>query len=606
MKTFLTPLLSLFALVLLCSWICVNPLVTHLRAGQDLQATIREARELRRLGRVAPTDTLYITIPDGEYHLTSPLLLRPEDSGTPQGPTVLRAAHPGRAIIDGGVALQGWRRPTAAEARDVPAAVRQQLWVCDAPRVNGRIVHTRQLWQDGRRLPQASLVPTDSLLPMLGFDRQRREIVIPTSVLPGAQVLTSGFQCTMLVHQRWAIALLRIASMRTEADGTHVTFFEPESLREFDHPWPQPVIGDTLSDGRIVSSSFNLLGAPVLLDRPGEWVQRYPDGLIYMLSDAPGGAAPAAPVIIPVAEQLVQVQGTISRPVHDIQFEGLTFRHTQWNTPASQGWVTLQAGLPIIDAYKLHQPGLPHKASLENQAWIGRPQSAITLSGVQRIHFDRCTVTHTGACGIDYTEAASTCHVTQCSFTDIGSTAILVGHFPDGGYETHVPFVPDSPEQICHDITLSHNRVADIGMDDWGACAINAGYVHHTTIADNEVSGCKWSGICLGWGWLPRPASRSVRRQWTMHHNHLLRNYVHHFGQQLHDCGALYTLSWQPYSTIVGNRLEQMGHAPFATNDRVFYIYFDEATDAFDVHDNQMPELRVGYNQPGPDLRTDF
>ncbi len=589
--------------VALCGLFLADALAVEIRVapGQSLDSAIREAREMRRLGRIGHNDTLFITLADGVHRIVEPFMLRPEDSGTPQSPTVVRAEHAGCATIDGGVALTGWRRATREELRGVPSATQPNLWVCDAPRVNGRIVETRQLWQDGRRLPQASLVPQDSLLPMLAFDKVHREIHIPARY---ATFLSRNphFQPWMLVHQRWAIALLRIKEVVMADTLAKITFLEPESRREFEHPWPQPVIGDTLDDGRIVSSSFNLMGDVSLLDQPGEWVQSYPDGLIYYVSGDKGGARPSAEITIPVAEQLVRVEGSLERPVHDILFDGIRFAHTAWTTPNREGWVTLQAGFPIVDAYKLAEPGLPHKASLENQAWIGRPQSAVTLHGARYVNFSHCQFVNLGACGVDFVEASSRCEVADCHFEDVGATAVLIGHFATGGHETHAPFLPVSADALCREMRVVRCRVKDVGMEDWGASAINAGYVSSTTIAQNEVSGCKWSGICLGWGWLPAPKEKSSLRRWPMRDNHLTGNHVFDFGLQLHDCGALYTLSFQPGSSIEGNRLERMGRAPFATNQRAFYIYLDEATDGFTIRDNVMPEWRIGQNQTGNNL----
>ena len=573
----------------------------YVRAGQSLSAAIRQAREVRRLHQVSDNDTLFITLEDGRYLLSEPLLLRPEDSGTEAGPTVIRAAHPGKAIIDGGVALQGWRRPAREELKGIPAKAQDQIWVCPAPVVNGRIVETRQLWMGNLRLPQASLVPEGTLLPLKGFDKEKRTITVADTILPAyvSASLASGLnKGWMMVHQRWATALLRIKAVSNANGAITFTFLDPESRREFEHPWPQPVIADTLDDGRVVTSSFNLYGNKACLDQPGEWFQSYPDGLIYYVSGDKGGACPEQPVVVPVLETLVQVDGCLERPVHDILFRGLSFEHTSWTTPNREGWVTLQAGFPIIDAYKLQVPGLPEKTSLENQAWIGRPESAIVLKGVQRVSFGQCTFRQLGACGVDYVEAAAHCHIIGCRFEDIGATAILSGHFPSGGFETHVPFRPNVPDDLCHDLLIARNEVHHVGQEDWGACAINAGYVFNTTIADNEVSDCKWSGICLGWGWTSRNSG--------MKNNHLLRNHVWDFGMQMHDCGALYTLSYQPNSIIVGNKIGAMGKAPYATNNRAFYIYLDEATDGFTISDNEMPSPLIGTNQPGQHIQSDI
>lgn len=65
-----------------------------------------------------------------------------------------------------------------------------------------------------------------------------------------------------------------------------------------------------------------------------------------------------AEVIIPALETLVTIDGTLSRPVKHIQFNGITFEHTSWMRPSYQGHVTLQGGFPLLDAYKLQEPGL--------------------------------------------------------------------------------------------------------------------------------------------------------------------------------------------------------------------------------------------------------
>ena len=48
------------------------------------------------------------------------------------------------------------------------------------------------------------------------------------------------------------------------------------------------------------------------------------------------------------------------------------------------------------------------------------------------------------------------------------------------------------------------------------------------------------------------------------------------------------------------NRIEHLIDAPYATNDRAFYIYFDEATDGYTVENNWCPSERFDSNRPGP------
>ena len=147
-------------------------------------------------------------------------------------------------------------------------------------------------------------------------------------------------------------------------------------------------------------------------------------------------------------------------------------------------------------------------------------------------------------------------------------------------------------EELCSDIQIQDNLITEVTNEDWGCVGIGAGYVKDITISHNEVSYVNYSGICVGWGWTLLESG--------MRNNRIEANYVHHFAQRLYDAGGLYTLSYQPGSVMHNNRIEYLVDAPYATNDRAFYIYFDEATDGYTVENNWCPEERFDSNQPGP------
>ena len=87
-----------------------------------------------------------------------------------------------------------------------------------------------------------------------------------------------------------------------------------------------------------------------------------------------------------------------------------------------------------------------------------------------------------------------------------------------------------------------------------------------------------------------------------MRNNRIHHNKVSNFALQLYDAGGIYTLSSQPGSEITNNIIEGLGEAPYATNDRGFYIYLDEATDGYTIDGNHCPEKRFGDNKPGPSV----
>ena len=548
-----------------------------------LNRAIKQAREWRRLNWPEVAGGIYIRLEEGVYAQRNSLFLRPEDSGTPDSPTVICAVDGAHPVISGGVAVTGWKRGCNHPA--VPEKLKQKIWSAEAPLIGNRRVETRQMWVNGHKVQRAAQFPDGGLDRMIDFNPEEQTITIPVSQSVNPERLQNAGQLEMIVHQRWAIAILRVKSIDAKDGQAVVRFHEPESHLEFAHPWPQPVIG-----GEKGNSSFCLTNALELLDQPGEWFQEYPSGTIYYYPQA-GENMETAEVIIPALETLVTIDGTLSRPVKHIQFNGITFAHTSWMRPSFQGHVTLQGGFPLLDAYKLQEPGLPEKAELENQAWITRPETAIRVRGAEHIDFKHCTFRHLSSTGLDYEWAVTASSVEDCQFTDIGGTALLVGAFPDGGFETHIPFIPADVRELCSHITIRNNFISNVTNEDWGCVGIGAGYVRNMDISHNEVCHLNYSGICVGWGWTSLESG--------MCNNRIEANYVHHFARRLYDAGGLYTLSNQPGSVMRNNRIEHLIEAPYATNDRAFYIYLDEATDGYTMENNWCPAERFDSNRPG-------
>lgn len=548
-----------------------------------LNRAIKQAREWRRLNRPEVAGGIYIRLEEGVYAQRNSLFLRPEDSGTPDSPTVICAVDGAHPVISGGVAVTGWKRGCNHPA--IPEKLRQKIWSAEAPLIGNRRVETRQMWVNGHKVQRAVQFPDGGLERMIDFNPEEQTITIPVSQSVNPKRLQNAGQLEMIVHQRWAIAILRVKSIDVKDGQAVVRFHEPESHLEFAHPWPQPAIG-----GEKGNSSFCLTNALELLDQPGEWFQEYPSGTIYYYPQA-GENMETAEVIIPALETLVTIDGTLSRPVKHIQFNGITFAHTSWMRPSFQGHVTLQGGFPLLDAYKLQEPGLPEKAELENQAWITRPETAIRVRGAEHIDFKHCTFRHLSSTGLDYEWAVTASSVEDCQFTDIGGTALLVGAFPDGGFETHIPFIPSDVRELCSHITIRNNFISNVTNEDWGCVGIGAGYVRNMDISHNEVCHLNYSGICVGWGWTSLESG--------MCNNRIEANYVHHFARRLYDAGGLYTLSNQPGSVMRNNRIEHLIEAPYATNDRAFYIYLDEATDGYTMENNWCPTERFDSNRPG-------
>lgn len=470
-----------------------------INSGEDLHEALRKAREWRRTNDPRCKDGITILIRNGRYYMNEPLFLRPEDSGTAASPLTIRGE--------------------------------QGAVICGDPRQK----HT-QIW------------PKQGMERMIDFNTTNRTITIPT---PPQQVLDTK-NLEMVVHQRWAIAILRVKEMKVQGSKTIVTFMEPESRLEFEHPWPQPVIG-----GERENSSFLLRTTD----------QR--DGI----------------------EQLVILDGA-----NHVTIQGITFENTCWNRPLHKGHVTLQGGYPLLDAYKLAVPGLPWDQGLENQAWIERPVSAVTVRNAQHVNFRDCSFQHLAATALDY-ESIDQGTIEGCTFEDIGGTAIMAGSFAESPLEVHQPYT--NLAEKCRGLNILKNTIHDATNEDWGAVGICVGYARECFIWENTVCHVNYSGICVGWGWTPHYTG--------MENNRIVRNKVNDYARQLYDAGGIYTLSNQPGSVIRDNEISQAYPAPYATNNRAFCIYLDARTDGFTVENNKtegrlIRRNEIGDNHPGPNL----
>jgi SSS family transporter len=553
-----------------------------------IAAALRKVREWRRLSDPMVANGVHIILKGGEYPLSEPLFLRPEDSGTPASPTIIEAA-PGEApVLSGGRTVRGWKKLTGVVG-GLPAAARGKVWVTDAPVEGGQRLSFRQLWIDGVKAIRArSVNDEDQMMRILSVDKQRKEMWIP--VPRNVKLPDQPGQMEMTIHQMWATAVLRIKSIDRVGDRLTLRFREPEGSIEFEHPWPAAVIDPLHRQNG--SSAFFLANAIEFLDEPGEWYEDLPAGKLYYWPRA-GEEMTTASVVAPVLTRLVEMTGTIDRPISHLQWKGIQFSWSTWMRPSESGHVPLQAGMFLLDAYKLKIPGTPDKKGLENQAWIGRPPGAVELTYANHILFQGCRFTHLASTGLDFTRGTQDDSTVDCVFKDIGGTGIQVGVYSDPAFETHLPYDPADPREICSRETILNNLVTDCTNEDWGCVGIGAGYVRDIRIEHNEVSEVSYSGICVGWGW-----TKTIN---CMRNNHITGNYVHHYAKHMYDVGGIYTLSAQPGTVISQNRIDSIYHPVYAHDpNHWFWFYFDEGSSYITIRDNWCPGEKFMRNSNGP------
>jgi hypothetical protein len=328
------------------------------------------------------------------------------------------------------------------------------------------------------------------------------------------------------------------------------------------------------------------------LDQPGEWYLDRRAGRIYYWPRE-GDRLETGGAIVPVLETLVHVAGTVDRPVQHVTIEGIGFEHTTWLRPSHEGHVPLQAGMYLIDAYKLRPKGTPEWRSLDNQAWVGRPPAACRVEGAADIALRRCTFEHLAMTGIDCVTGVRDVAIEGCLVQDAGGSGIQMGGFQEWPIETHLPYDPDDARLVCKRARIANNLVTDCANEDWGCVAICVGYAREVAIEHNEVFDHSYTGISLGWGW--------TRDTNAMRDNRVAANHIHHIATRMADTAGIYTLSAQPGTVITQNYVHDMTMSPYVHDpEHWFYLYLDEGSAFIRVTDNWCPAEKFLANANGP------
>ena len=585
-KLFVTAVCILCSHWLLAGEIWISPKGSDFNDGTrqspkaTLTSALRQAREWRRTedNRIQGGITIYME--GGTYAFHEPVFIRPEDSGTKESPTIIRSVDDEKVILSGGISINGWKK-------------QGKVWVADVPAFNGRPLDFRQLWVNGKKAVRARDVEDFEKMNRICSVDEKNEILYVPAVSIRRLIDNKGNlkakYAEMVLHQMWCVANLRIRSVEVQGDSAAIRFHQPESRIQFEHPWPRPMV---TTNGH--NSAFYLTNARELQDVPGEWYHDIDARKVYYYPRE-GEKMQEAEVIVPAVETLVQVEGTLDRPVCHIRFEKITFSYTTWMRPSEKGHVPLQAGMYLTDGYridpKMQRNYLNHP--LDNQGWLGRPAAAVRVVAARQIDFERCRFEHLGSTGLDYEEAVQGGVVCGCLFRDIAGNGLLVGSFSPAAHETHLPYDPADRREVCTQQHINNCYFTEIGNEDWGCLAIAAGYVGDVNIEHNEISEVPYSGISLGWGW-----TQTVN---CMRNNRVHANLIHHYAKHMYDVAGIYTLGSQPKSYVTENCVHSI-YKPGYVHDpnHWFYLYTDEGSSFITVRDNWTEGEKYLQNANGP------
>ncbi|RBR11742.1 hypothetical protein FVER53590_13062 [Fusarium verticillioides] len=244
-----------------------------------------------------------------------------------------------------------------------------------------------------------------------------------------------------------------------------------------------------------------------------------------------------------VEEVLLVIGGTYEEPVHDLHFEGITFKHSTWLRPDTYGYIDQQTGghMGNDSLWPNFEASRPH--------WWQMP-SAIQVSAAYNITIESCTFRELGAGGIGVGNdknahltgvglGANNIHIDDNYFTQVMGNSITVGGIQADAHH------PSQPEMLVSDIHASNNIFNNNSVLWSSTVPILFTYTQYSSITHNDIYNQPYSGICHGFGWgsndeggSPEYVKRGLYRYQplydtpTVMKNNLIEgNLIHHFDE---------------------------------------------------------------------------
>jgi parallel beta-helix repeat protein len=480
-----------------------------------------------------------VLVRGGTYFTEKTIDFTDVDSGTKDSPIIYQSYKNETPIISGGKLIKNW---TIVKINNKVA------WTTTLPEVNQGKWAFHQLWVNGNRAQRCRY-------PKKGYLKVEKspDITPDWTVGQGRFHYNPGDlkawqdlpQGEITILSRWLES--RLSVKQIDEAQRMVVLSEPTPISM------EP--GTSSSSGATTYYLENIID---FLTEPGEWYLNRKTGQLFYLP-LPGERLTNSTFIAPVLPVLLSLTGTpqTGNYVEYLSFTDIQFSHGEWYYPAPN------ALSPVARSTLSGR-----QASAEVPAFISNQYSRFC-------RWQRCVFSHIGQYAVSFDDSCNHNEINNSRFYDLGAGAIKIGSTQTSSPGHHAI-------RRCH--------IHDGGIIFHSAVGIWIGKSSHNLISHNCIHDFYYSGISVGWTWVPT-------KQPEASHNTIEFNHIYHIGQKhqrnqalLNDKGGIYILGAQPGTLIQGNKIHDIS----AYNFGAWGIYLDAESSHITVKDNLVYDTRDG------------
>lgn len=497
--------------------------------------TIEAARdEVRKLVEKGLKKDVEINLRAGTYTLNEPLLFDSRDSGTEKKSITYQAYKDETVIISGGSKLPAkWEKHEG------------NIWKLDLPEVKAGKLWFRQLFmeREGRVKRQ-----TRARWPNLGKGMAR----------------TKGANNKERKYAIWQKFPVESIKPSDNAECQIFTSWVSSRARVTDgseHNFSTETVPGNPHGATIAKKNQNIFFEHVygFIDIPGEWYLDKNSGHLYLMME--DGADPnEVTFYTDRLDKLLQVTGTVEKPVVNMNFRKLRFRYSFWELPKI-GFGDMWTG-----NYGTIEKGIN---------WVRHVPLAIECEYFQNSGFEMCEVAHMGGSGIGFGRGVKNSRIVGCLVHDISAIGINIGWrtnaSEDDGWvpydrvlDKDVPKAWGGEAHIPGDNIITDNWVREPGQIYQGCAGIFLAFQRNFNISYNDVSTTPYGSIV-------HQHYDGEREKCISSYNH-----VHYCMRLLGDGGGIYTSVTDTGGHIHHNYVHDIMRFPGSISWANVGIYLDD------------------------------